>query len=369
MKKVKKTQIKKPHAIGLKKQIKKSKRKKAVKKSVKITKKIVKKKPKRKPKKVTKKKIIKRKPKKRLKKPIKKRTIKKRAKITKKTIKKKPIKKTRKIVRKKVKPRKKIIKKAKRIKKLSKKKVIKKKPKRKTAKKIKAAKKIKRYKPKPKRAKKIEKVSKKRRPKKSKKSNIRKHRYSTGSPLERLFESSAKVQIMKFFFRNPEESLLLKEIGKRLRSNLTKIKGEMKKLEKAGVLKTKQVSSRKKLFFVNSNFDFFNELRDLILKSAPVSKEKTLKEIRKLGKIKLVLLSGVFVGNNTARADLLIVGNNINQRKLNTFIKNVEAEAGTEINCVVMTTEEFNYRYDMYDRFVRDLLDGKNELLINKLGL
>jgi len=350
MKKAKKTQIKKPRVRGIKKQIKKPKGKKAVKKSVKITKKIAKKKPKRKPKKVIKKKVIKKKPKKQLKKPIKKRTIKKRAKITKKRVKREPIKKTRKPKRE-----------AKRIAKKPKKK--------KTAKKIKAAKKIKRYKPKPKRAKKIKRVSKKRRPKKSQKLSIRKHRYSTGSPLERLFESSAKVQIMKLFFRNPEESLLIKEIGKRLRSNLTKIKGEMKKLEKAGVLKTKQVSSRKKQFSVNHNFDFFDELQDLILKSAPVSKEKILKEIKKLGKIKLVLLSGVFVGNNTARADLLIVGNNINQRKLTTFIKNVEAEAGTEINCVAMNIEEFNYRYDMYDRFVRDLLDEKNEILINKLGL
>ena len=55
--------------------------------------------------------------------------------------------------------------------------------------------------------------------------------------------------------------------------------------------------------------------------------------------------------------------------KLQTFIRSLEAEAGTDINCVVMTTEEFNYRYDMYDRFIRDLLNDKCEFLINKLDL
>ena len=343
MKKVKKTQNKKPHVRGLKKQVKKVIKKKSEKRF---------KKPR---------------IKKAVKKSVKKRAVKKPAKTAKKTIKRKPIKKAGKLAVKKARPRKKIIKKAKTIKKLSKKKVIKKKPKKQRI--VKKIKGIKKSKSKPKRVSKIKKVSEKRKPKKSKKSSIKKRSYSIGNSLERLFESSAKVQIMKLFFRNPEEGLLLKEIVKRLRGNLTKIKKEMKKLEKTGVLRTKQISSRKKLFFINSNFDFFNELRDLILKLAPVSKEKTLKEIRKLGKIKLVLFSGVFVGNNTARADLLIVGNNINQRKLTTFIKNVEAEAGTEVNCVAMKTEEFNYRYDMYDRFVRDLLDEKNELLINKLGL
>jgi len=74
-------------------------------------------------------------------------------------------------------------------------------------------------------------------------------------------------------------------------------------------------------------------------------------------------------GQGVSRADLLIVGDNINQRKLNTFIKKLEAEAGMEIRCVAMTTEEFNYRYDMYDRFIRDLLNEKGEFLINRLRL
>jgi len=191
----------------------------------------------------------------------------------------------------------------------------------------------------------------------------------TGSPLEQLFESSVKIQIMKLFFRNSEENFLLKDVTKRLRVNQIKINREIKKLAKAGFLRSKKVSSRKQLFSINSNFDFFNELRGLILKSAPVSKEKILKTVKRLGRIKLVLLSGIFVGNETSQADLLIVGDNINQREINNFIKSLESEAGAEIKCAVMNVEEFNYRYNMYDRFIKDLLSEKNEILINKFGL
>ena len=91
--------------------------------------------------------------------------------------------------------------------------------------------------------------------------------------------------------------------------------------------------------------------------------------VRRLGNIKLLVLSGVFTADDASRVDLLIVGDKINQRKFNNFLKDLEAEVGKELNCAVMTSKEFNYRYDMYDRFVRDLLTGKNEVLINRVNL
>jgi len=206
--------------------------------------------------------------------------------------------------------------------------------------------------------------------KKSKKSQtIRKSYPAAGTPLEQLFESPTRVQVMKLFFRNPEESFLLQEATKIMRINLPKVRKEISRLEKVGLLRSRRISPRKQLFYLNEGFDFFKELKELILRASPVPKDKILKAAKGLGKIKVVLLSGIFTGTNRSRADLLIVGDNINPRKLNTFIKNLEAEAGTEINCAVMNTEEFNYRYDMYDRFVRDLLEEKCEFLMNRLGI
>lgn len=352
-----------------KKKVKKPIKKKAVKKPVK--KKITKRKSIKK--KIAKKRVVKKKPAK--KKAAKKRPVKKRAV-------KKPAKK--KLAKRKVKPKKKIIKKRK-VAKKSKKRVVKKKRavKKRLAKKkakkrvIKKKKKVTKrrvVKRKPKKR-----VIKKKRPVKRKRVKVKRRRrrkkirvirrvYSGGGPLEQLFESPGKVQIMKLFFRNPEANFLLKEAAKIMRNNLASVRKEMKRLEKIGLLKSRKISPRKEVFAINPNFDFFNELRELILRASPISKEKMLKAVRGLGKIKLVLLSGLFMGNEPSRADLLIVGDNINQRKLNTFIKNLEAEAGTGINCVVMTTEEFNYRYDMYDRFVRDLLNEKCEFLVNRLN-
>ncbi len=209
---------------------------------------------------------------------------------------------------------------------------------------------------------------KKRKPKKNREKISIRRKYRKGDSLEQLFEFPNKVQVMKLFFRNPDQSFLLKESAKNMRLALEDAKKEIKKLEKVGVLKSKKTSSRKTLFSINPDFAFLKELKELILKASPVSRERLLRLVRQLGKIKLVLLSGIFIGEKSSKADLLIVGENISQRKLKTFIKKIEAEAGADINCMALSEDEFKYRYDMYDRFIRDLLDEKSEFLVNKLG-
>ena len=219
----------------------------------------------------------------------------------------------------------------------------------------------------------------KRKPKRKK--IIKPRVYIGKGTLDQLFESQAKVKLLRFFFRNAGSMFQPKEIFKRLRSNTALLRQEMKKMEKIGLLKQKRawLSFEKKrggirkekrlVYYLNPGFNFFSELRDLILKTAVASKSDLVDKARKTGNIKLLALTGVFTGDDMARADLLIVGDKINHRKLNNFIKDLEAEVGKELNCAVLTTKEFDYRYDMYDRFVRDLLDGESEILIKRINL
>ena len=97
-----------------------------------------------------------------------------------------------------------------------------------------------------------------------------------------------------------------------------------------------------------------------------------IERINRLGKIRLAVISGVFINKENLDplvADLLIVGDYIENRKLKSFLKSLEAEVGKEIKYSVMEKEEFQYRLGMFDRFIRVLLDGPHEKLINKLGI
>ena len=154
------------------------------------------------------------------------------------------------------------------------------------------------------------------------------------------------------------------------------------KHKRSSKLKTRKHSKKKRLdspdrtyYALNPDFEFFDELRALILKSSPAEKDKMIRRISGLGRVKLAVWSGIFLNknglaNNTdSDVDLFIVGDAINKDKLRTFLKSLEAEVGKEIRFGLMEKEEFEYRYGMFDRFVRVLLEGPHEKLINKLGL
>ena len=148
---------------------------------------------------------------------------------------------------------------------------------------------------------------------------------------------------------------------------------ESKKYKKKRTVK--QAAADRVFYSLNSEFEFFEELKSLILKSSPAEKDKMIKKISGLGRIKLAVVAGVFSSSNDSSAfngadvDLFIVGDSVDKSKLRNFLKSLEAEVGKEIRFGLMEKDEFEYRYGMFDRFVRVLLEGPHEKLINKLGL
>ena len=186
--------------------------------------------------------------------------------------------------------------------------------------------------------------------------------------LEKLFDSPVKVKLLKLFLRNPDQFFTLSEIKKRSKSDLSACRSQVVRLESIKLIKSR-VKSKKKEYAINPAFDFYNELRTLVLKSSPASKKKILKRVRGLGKINLAVISGVFTNTENARVDLLIVGDSIKNNKLSSFFKDLEAETGKEIDYVVLSTKDFKYRFDMFDRFIRDVLEKPHEKLINKLRI
>lgn len=191
--------------------------------------------------------------------------------------------------------------------------------------------------------------------------------------LDNLFGSRVRVRVLKFLFRNYPGDFGLGEISKKIGASGTATKKELESLTRLNLLKKSRGDIR---YALNPNFEFFPELKSLILKSSPAEKNSMIKKINGLGRIRLAVISGIFMNESenvesseSAVADLFIVGDYINKNKLRNFLRSLEAEAGREIKLSIMDKEEFEYRYGMFDRFVRVLLEGPHEKIINKLGL
>ena len=192
--------------------------------------------------------------------------------------------------------------------------------------------------------------------------------------LEQLFDSPVKVKLLKLFLRNPSRFFSMSEVVKKTQSSREATKRQVRGLESVNFLKTKKVKKNSKkniqggmYYGVNPKFDFYSELQSLILKSSPTSKDKILSKIMKLGRIRLALISGVFLNLEGSRIDLFLVGDDINERKLRKFLLETEAEVGKEIEYAAMETKDFDYRFHMFDRFVRDMIEKPHEKLINKI--
>ena len=211
-------------------------------------------------------------------------------------------------------------------------------------------------------------------------------------PLEQLLESKAKIRALRLFLMNPEEAFTVIEAKKYTQLSSGQFRKELNKLIKIGLvdtridrdmveiprklrkgrrktLKPKTKILKKRVFFADKTFILYPELRNLVFKMAPEGCGPLLLKIKRLGDIKLALVSGVFTDTNTARADLVLVGDKLKKERVSKFFRNLQSEVGKNLNYAVMTTADFNYRFNMRDRFIRDVLDYPHEKLINKLGI
>ena len=208
--------------------------------------------------------------------------------------------------------------------------------------------------------------------------------------LQILFESQVKIRLLRLFLQNQERDFTLPEIEQLIQIKRVSFIRELHKLIKAGFVKEKigPVRDAKKddagtfkkrragakpkktsFYAVNTEFPVFDELHALIIKSSTASRKKLLANIKRIGKIRLCILTGIFLNNETSRLDLMIVGDDIKKRSLERFLAITESELGKTLRYSVMDTDEFRYRMNMYDRFLRDVLEHDHEKLINKFSL
>lgn len=202
--------------------------------------------------------------------------------------------------------------------------------------------------------------------------------------LEKLFGSAAKVKIIKLFLFNPDSAFDNSETAERAKVSKAVARREITNLEKINFLKskyyTKEVKRQKNRtiqtlrkrtngWTLDQKFPYTEAIKSFLSNINPFRHKDIVDKISRVGKIQLLIISGIFIKFPEARVDLLVVGDNLKQGQLETTIKTIESEIGREIRYAVFETSEFNYRYSIFDKLIRDILDYPHEKIINKLGL
>lgn len=202
--------------------------------------------------------------------------------------------------------------------------------------------------------------------------------------LGKLFSSVPLVKVMRLFLMNPETGFETKEVAVRAQIKDNSARTELNLLKSAGMVKKKSFTKEQEIktkkgmstvkrkvegWFLDSEFKYLDPLHSLLIGSDRINREELMKRLKPAGKIKLLVIAGVFIRNLDSRADMMIVGDNLKMKTLGNIIKTLESEIGKELNYAVFTTDEFKYRANMYDKLVCDIFEFSHEELIKSPDL
>lgn len=200
--------------------------------------------------------------------------------------------------------------------------------------------------------------------------------------LARLLGGTERVKIMRFFLHHEDFILSPQEVTNKTKSKSDVVRKELSALTSMGFIEKKKskmvittgagkkVSSKVKEingYKLNPNFPHNQALRDLLFDFQLLDKKELASRFKLIGRIKLFIVSGLFIGERKSRVDILIIGEAINRTKAEKILEILSGELGRDIVYSIMDVEEYEYRYKMYDKFLRDILDMPNEVVINKI--
>lgn len=202
--------------------------------------------------------------------------------------------------------------------------------------------------------------------------------------LARLLGGNERVKIMRYFLHHEEVIVSLANISEKTKSKVQLVRKEIAALSAIGFIEKKKTrtvvattSSGKKIsarvkeingYGLNKDFPHNQALKDLLFDFELLDKRELASRFKVIGRIKLFVVAGVFIGEEKSRVDILIVGEAINRQKAEKIFENLSAELGREVVYSVMDVEEYEYRYKMYDKFVRDIMEMPHEKVVDKVS-
>lgn len=204
--------------------------------------------------------------------------------------------------------------------------------------------------------------------------------------IEQLFGSKTRVKLLQLFYANPNRSFYVREITRKIDEQINSVRRELANLLSVGIIKS-DANNNRLYYEVNQDYEFYAPLAIIFggvttaktpkkAAKAATAKPKAdvapehpmAKAVRATGKVELALLTGQFTRDGRAGIDVLIVGD-INQSKADKFITELEKAENKELSYTTMPLDTYQYRLQIKDRFVNDVLDAKKQVIINTQDL
>ena len=205
----------------------------------------------------------------------------------------------------------------------------------------------------------------------------------TGGFLAQFLGSTPRAQLVRSFVFSPAEAFTLIGAAKRAGIPIAIAAAELRELQKIGAIKEGKVTIRiansskgavkgkqkESTWILNQNFKHARALSSFVHEVSPVQYKSILEVLRRSGRLAVVILSGVFMGDHTRPVDLIVVADNLNENRLEQVIRGLEPKFGREIRYASFSTPEFEYRLTIQDHLIRDTIEYPHFILLDRFGL
>ncbi|MEX1995360.1 MAG: transcriptional regulator [Candidatus Saccharimonadales bacterium] len=204
--------------------------------------------------------------------------------------------------------------------------------------------------------------------------------------IEQLFGSKTRVKLLQLFYANPNRSFYVREITRKVEEQINSVRRELANLLSIGII-TSDANNNRLYYEVDQEYEYYAPLAQIFGGAAPVVvPQKTdkgakitkktdavpehalAKSLRLTGKVDLALLTGQFTRDDSSGVDILIVGD-VNQSKISRFMTDLEKAENKELRYAVLPLDNYQYRLQINDRFINQVLEAKKQVIINSQDL
>ncbi len=192
--------------------------------------------------------------------------------------------------------------------------------------------------------------------------------------LEKLIGNPYRLKLIRLFLFNPGLAFDRKEIVRRSKVPSGQLGRELTLFKKINLIRTRKVRAKTDAgqpgsigFELQPKFPLTYSLRALLNQDFLQKKTDLTKRFRNCGRLRLLIISGIFLDDADGRIDLFIVGDNLQRRTIDNIVKIIEADIGRELTYATLDTEDFRYRFNSSDKFIRDIFDYPHERIIDKM--
>ena len=185
--------------------------------------------------------------------------------------------------------------------------------------------------------------------------------------LERLFKAGEFIHLLRFYLFHPDEDFTAAELRKRLGRSSGKTSLALRELVSLGCLGTGvRAETGEATYRIDPAWLLFPEFRALFMKAQLLIEHDLVRQLQRMGRLRLLVLAGLFVGERQGPTDVLIVGQ-VNRRQVARLLKRFERDLNQEVKYTVMTANEYRYRKDVGDRFLYDILERRHLVVVDTL--